>query len=88
MILNIKALLLKDFKSMESRFFAAADTNDLATMKAELHKVSPIISNLKFVAMVDLLEKYHHCSNDAEMSKLHNDLKGCLSQIYAVLKER
>ena len=89
LITNIKALLLTDFKSMESRFFAAAENNDLATMKAELHKMSPIVSNLNFVGMLDLLEKYRHCSNDSkEMSKLHDDLKTCLSQIYAMLEER
>jgi hypothetical protein len=85
---NIKALLLADFKSMESRFFAAVENNDLAAMKIELHKMSPIVSNLKFAEMLDLLEKYRHYSNDSrEMSKLHDDLKTCLSQIYMMLEE-
>ena len=89
LIPDIKALLLTDFKSMESRFFAAAENKDLATMKAELHKMSPIVSNLKFAGMLDLLEKYRHYSNDSkEMSKLHGELKTCLSQIYVMLEER
>jgi hypothetical protein len=88
LIPNIKALLLTDFKSMESRFFAAAENNDLAAMKVELHKMSPIVSNLNFPGMLDLLEKYRHNSNDSkEMSKLHGDLKTCLSQIYMMLEE-
>jgi hypothetical protein len=88
LIPNVKALLLTDFKSMESRFFAAVENNDLAAMKEELHKMSPIVSNLKFAGMLDLLEKYRHSSNDCkEMSKLHDDLKACLSQIYVMLEE-
>src|SRR5688572_17935514 len=87
LILNIKALLLTDFKSMESRFFAAAENNDVATMREELHKIAPIVSNLKFAVMLDVLERYRHLSNDSgEMSKLHDDLKTCLSQIYVMLK--
>lgn len=89
LIPNIKALLLTDFKSMESTFFGAAENNDLATMKAELHKMAPIDSNLKFAGMLDPLEKYRHYSNDLkEMSKLHADLKTCLLQIYMMLEER
>jgi hypothetical protein len=89
LIPNIKALLLTDFKSMEARFFAAAKNNDMVAMKEELHKISPIVSNLKFAGMLDLLEKYRHYSNDpTEMSKLHDDLKTCLSQIYVMLEER
>jgi hypothetical protein len=88
LITNIKALLLTDFKSMESRFFTAAESNDLAAMKVELHKISPIVSNLKFARMLDLLEKYRHSNDAKEMSKLHDDLKTCLSQIYGMLEER
>jgi hypothetical protein len=89
LIPNIKELLLADFKSMESRFFSAAENNDLAAMKEELHKMSPIVSNLNFAGMLDLLEKYRHSSNDlTEMTKLHDHLKACLSQIYVMLGER
>jgi hypothetical protein len=74
---------------MEARFFAAVENNDLAAMRAELHKMSPIVSNLKFTGMLDLLEKYRHYSNDPrEVSKLHDDLKICLSQIYLMLEQR
>jgi hypothetical protein len=88
LITNIKALLLTDFKSMEARFFAAAKNNDMPVMKEELHKMSPIVSNLKFSGMLDLLEKYRHSNDSKEMSKLHDDLKTCLSQIYVMLEER
>jgi hypothetical protein len=82
---TFKALILKDFESMDVRFFSAAEENDVSAMCKELHKVSPIASNLNFSQMLDLIEKYRHCNPD-EFYKLHNELKMCLTKIYELLK--
>jgi hypothetical protein len=59
---TFKSLLLEDFKSMDVRFFSAAEENDVRAMRNELHKISPIASNLDFSQMTDLIEKYRTAS--------------------------
>lgn len=82
---TFKALLLKDFKSMDASFFSAAEENNLPAMRSELHKMYPIAFNLNFSQMVDLIEKYRHCRDD-EFTNLHAELKMCLTKIYDLLK--
>jgi hypothetical protein len=81
---TFKALLLKDFESMDARFFSAAEENNLPVMRDELHKMYPIASNLSFSQMLDLMERYRHC-DPAELANLHTELKMCLAKIYGFL---
>jgi hypothetical protein len=82
---EFKTLLLDDFKSMDLKFFAAAEESDLPAMRRELHKMYPITSNLTFSHMLDLIEKYLHC-DPADFSALHPQMKMCLEKIYELLK--
>lgn len=82
---TFKTLLFKDFKSMDGRFFSAAEKNDISGMRKELHNMYPIAFNLNFSQMLELIEKYRSCSSD-EFTQLHIAMKACLAQIYDLLK--
>jgi hypothetical protein len=82
---KFKTLLLNDFQSMDSNFFNAAENGNVPAMLKELHKMHPIVSNLNFSKMVDLIEKYRHSAPD-EFAGLHAELKICLKEIYSLLK--
>ena len=82
---TFQALLLADFKSMDVRFFSAVEENALPVMRNELHKIAPLVFNLNFSHMLDLIERYRSCDPD-EFSKLHTELKICLTKIYDFLK--
>jgi hypothetical protein len=84
MLATFKTLLLEDFKSIESRFFSAAEDNNIKVMRGELHKMHPIALNLNFQQLLDLIEKYRHC-DPADFSKLHDELKICLTKTYDFL---
>lgn len=85
-IAMIKDLLVKDFKTMEVNFFAAVDKRDIHAMRAELHKMSPIISNLRFSEMLSLLEKYRKYKEYSdELTILNEELRKCLSSINSFL---
>lgn len=82
----IKDLLVKDFRAMEANFFSAVDKRDIHAMRAELHKMYPIISNLRFSEMLSLLEKYRKQKEySEELGILNEELRNCLSSIYEFL---
>jgi hypothetical protein len=85
MLKNFKTFLLEDFKSMDVKFFSAAGENDIPAMHKELHKMYPIVFNLNFSQMLDLIEKYRHCKPD-EFATLHAEMKMCLTRIYDLLE--
>jgi len=83
---EIKRLLLNDFKKMEQAFFEADATKNLKLMRLELHKMSPIVSNLKFAELSVLFEKYRTLSEyDESIQPLHSELKYHLRTIYSFL---
>lgn len=73
---------------MEGKFFAYAEIKDLAAMRAELHKVKPIVFNLGFQRMLALIEKYHENGDLAasSLNELNAELKYCLAEIYSFLR--
>jgi len=80
---QIKRLIVSDFKSMESAFFEANSNRDIKLMRAELHKIIPIVSNLKFYDMMALVEKYKAYEEYSDELEFFNaELKKCLVQIY------
>jgi hypothetical protein len=81
---TFKQLLLEDFKLMDGTFFFAAEENDFSVMRKELHKMYPLVYNLNFFQMLDLIEKYRQCNPD-EFIKLHTELKTCMTKIYELL---
>ena len=85
---SIKELLAKDFKSMEVRFLLAVEQNDLQAMRTELHKMQPIVFNLRFSRMLGLIEKYKKEEKGSEeINKLNQEFKECLNDIYHFLKQ-
>jgi len=82
---TFKALLLSDFKSMDVSFFLAVEDHNVAAMREQLHKISPIAFNLNFSQMLDLIERYR-CCDPEEFDKLHVEMKICLAKIYDFLK--
>jgi hypothetical protein len=85
---SMKELLLKDFKAMESKLFAHAGATDLSLMRSELHKIKPIVFNLGFSRMLDLIEKYHEKRDFGvdQINQLNQQLKHCLNDIYTFLE--
>ena len=81
---KFKTLLLDDFKSMDVNFFSAAAENDVAAMRAQLHKIYPLANNLNFFQMLDLIERYRRYHPD-DFAQLHSELKVCLTKIYDLL---
>jgi hypothetical protein len=73
---------------MEIKFFASAGRNDLDGMRKELHKVEPIVFNLRFTRMLAVIEKYHEDKDisDKWMSTLNEEVKNCLAEIYSFLE--
>lgn len=79
----VKELLIKDFKSMEALFFEAYARKDLKVMRAQLHKMTPIVENLKFSRMLQIIEKYKIQVQDVDQfDELNQELKTCLDEIY------
>lgn len=85
LLTSFKTLLLEDIKSIELRFFVAAQENDEPAMRAELHKLYPIASNLNFLAMLELIEKYRNCDQSV-FPELHGHLKTNFVEIYHLLQ--
>ena len=83
---QFKALVLDDFKLMESNFFAAAEAGDVRRMHKELHRVVPIVSNLNYPSMQELLDLYRQTDDLGRMRELHPQLKKCLIEIYQLLE--
>lgn len=85
LLTSFKTLLLEDIKSIELRFFVAAQENDERAMRAELHKLYPIASNLNFLPMLELIEKYRNCDQSV-FPELHGHLKTYFVEIYHLLQ--
>jgi len=81
---TFKTLLLKDFKTMDVRFFSAVGDNNIIAMRRELHNMYPIVFNLKFSRMLTLIDRYRHC-DAGELAKLHVEMRLCLAKIYELL---
>lgn len=85
-IIQIKRLLLNDFKKMEHAFFEADANMSLKLMRLELHKMNPIVSNLGFTELSVLLEKYRTLNEyDESIQALNSELKAHLNSIYSFL---
>lgn len=79
-------LIRKDFEKMEASFFKADSERDILRMRAEIHKMMPIISNLKYQEFITVAEQYRNCQQyDDRINSLNKELKQCLGQLYAFL---
>jgi hypothetical protein len=79
---------MKDFRLMESRIAAAIEVKDVQALRAELHKMHPIVANLQFTKMTDVMKKFAESVNeDSRVEQLNQDFKECLEQIYHLLQE-
>lgn len=86
-ITGIKRLLIADFKQMEQAFFEADAKRNLVAMKGELHKISPIVANLKDEEFSSLLEKYKALTEyQDDIQNMHSELKNRLLSVYEFLK--
>lgn len=86
----MKELLLKDFKTVESKLFAHAEANDLPAVRAELHKIKPIVFNLGFSRMLEVIEEYNEKGDfgDERIQHLNQQLRRCLTDIYSFLETK
>jgi hypothetical protein len=57
-------------------------------VRSELHKIKPIVFNLGFSRMLDLIEKYHEKRDfeDDHINQLNQQLRRCLNDIYTFLE--
>ena len=79
---------MKDFEAMELQFHDAMQKNDVLQMRRELHRMRPIVSNLRFTRMMELLDKYENNETaPIELVGLNDELNDCLTEIYYVLKK-
>ncbi len=84
---EIKRLIVADFKKMEQAFFEADSEKNLIAMKGELHKMNPIVRNLRDEEFSLLMEKYKVISEyDDSIQSLHLELKDRLANVYAFLE--
>ena len=62
---------------------------DVHALRAELHKMHPIVANLQFTKMTNVMKKYSEFANEEEgVEQLKEDFKECLEQIYHLLREQ
>jgi hypothetical protein len=83
-ISSVKQLLRKDFEAMEIKMRDAVQKNDIPQIRREFHRMRPIIWNLRFTRMMDLLDKYQNRETiDIEFS---DDLATCFEEIFCLLR--
>lgn len=87
-ISKMKNLIKEDLRKTEIAFFKADNEKDFKSMKSELHKISPIIFNLKYTEFLSLLEQYkvYDQYND-EFKNLNEQLRQYFVQVYSFLEE-
>ncbi len=86
-LVMLREIIVTDFKKMEQAFFEADVTRNLKVMQLELHKMNPIVSNLKYQELSSLIEKYRTFNEyDDSIALLHSELKFHLNTIYVFLK--
>lgn len=86
-LVEIKWLIRHDFKKMEEAFFAADKDRNIKLMRAELHKMSPIVSNLNHAKLLAVFEKYraYEVYSDSLLG-LNQELKHHLAEVYTFLQ--
>lgn len=85
---KIKKLILADFKQMEKVFFTAVKEGNDRKMRDELHKMYPIVSNLKHDEFLQVIWEYRNASTEQPaMDSLHERLRHCLAETYLFLEQ-
>jgi hypothetical protein len=87
-ISKMKNLIKEDLKKTEIAFFKADSQQDFRSMRSELHKISPIIFNLRYKEFYSLIEQYkvYDQYND-ELKNLNEQLRQYLAQVYIFLED-
>jgi hypothetical protein len=84
---QIKGLIVIDFKNIEKNFFEADKVKDLAAMKVQLHRMYPIVSNLRYKELLRLISHYQsHQEYTVQFEDYATELKNCLSTLYQFLE--
>ena len=87
-ISKMKNLIKEDLRKTEIAFFKADSERDFRSMRSELHKISPIIFNLKYKDFLSLIEQYKAYNQYSdELKNLNEQLKQYLVQVYTFLEE-
>jgi hypothetical protein len=87
-ISKMKNLIKEDLRKTEIAFFKADSERDFRSMRSELHKISPIIFNLKYKDFLSLIEQYKaYDQYSDELKNLNEQLKQYLVQVYTFLEE-
>jgi hypothetical protein len=83
----MRQLLLNDFEAFESVVREAFSNRDEQRLRAELHRMRPIISNLRFNRMTALLDKFHEVQgSSSEFQEWQQQLISCVHEIYSCLR--
>jgi len=87
-ISKMKNLIREDLRKTEIAFFKADSEKDFKSMRSELHKISPIIFNLKYKEFLSLIEQYKaYDQYSDELKNLNEQLRQYLVQVYIFLEE-
>ncbi len=85
---KMKHLIGEDFKRVELLFFEADKAKDIVKMKNQLHKIYPIVSNLKYEEFLSLINIYRtYDQYGSELPLLNAELKNHFARVYQFLKD-
>lgn len=86
-ISHVKKLIISDLKTSEEAFFEADKTKNFAAMKVQLHRMYPIVSNLRYQKLLALITKYQsHQEYADQFADFNIELKKYLLTLYQFLK--
>jgi hypothetical protein len=81
-IAEMKKLILQDFTNFETSFFEADQRRDIIKMRHEMHKMIPIISNLKYKELLVIAQQYRfYTAYSTDLVPLNKELRQCLIRV-------
>lgn len=85
-IAEMKQLILQDFKNFETSFLEADQRRDIMKMRQEVHKMIPIVSNLRYAEFLVIAQQYRfYTGYSTDLVPLNKELRQCLVRIFAFL---
>jgi hypothetical protein len=87
-IAEMKKLILQDFTNFEASFLEADQRHDINKMRHEIHKMIPIISNLKYKELLVIAQQYRfYTAYSTDLVPLNKELRQCLIRVSDFLSE-
>ena len=79
-------ILKADLHRFMTEFLNSYNANDLASMREEMHKIEPIVSQIRFTELQELLIQYkNYIKIDESMLQLNKSLVALISKLISTL---